>query len=273
MVNGFSIVTYQRPLKASDRFDLPIHTNRSQAIVWAIGPLNDRTETSYHSKVLRQTRLINFGRQPTWNCPVPDSEKKDFERDMDSSEEQEKPTSEKFTQTANRRGSDTYYSENKAPQQEQQGLYEVVQKPVTQPKPKPRPIATPRPAAKEGAWQIPPIQCFEPEDGVFYAQMGPTGGKQGYPAITGHVGWGISIYINGLLIPEINVVRGKTYTFVVETGNDPDVPAKYHPFYITDDPIGGFEHKTDEERSVSVHTRRLFLFKLLFSVSMLNNGS
>lgn len=253
MVNGFSIVTYQRPLKASDRFDLQIHTNRSQAIVWAIGPLNDRTETSYHNKVLRQTRLINFGRQPTWNCPVPDSEKKDFEHDnVDTSDEEEKPTSEKFTQTANRRGSETYFSENKPGQQEQQGLYEVVQKPVAQtPKPKPRPIATPRPAAKEGAWQIPPIQCFEPEDGVFYAQMGPTGGKQGYPAITGHVGWGISIYINGLLIPEINVVRGKTYTFVVETGNDPDIPAKYHPFYITDDPIGGFEHKTDEERSVS----------------------
>lgn len=34
-------------------------------------------------------------------------------------------------------------------------------------------------------WEIPPIQCFEPDDGVFYAQMGPTGGKQGYPAITG----------------------------------------------------------------------------------------
>ncbi|XP_063703594.1 protein Skeletor, isoforms B/C [Culicoides brevitarsis] len=231
MVNGFSIVTYQRPLKASDRFDLPIHTNRSQAIVWAIGPLNDRTETSYHSKVLRTTRLINFGRQPTWNCPVPDSEKKDFERDMDSVEEEEDP---KPTRSLPQNH-----------QQEQQGLFEVKQ-PA---KPKPRPVATPRPAAKEGAWQIPPIQCYEPEDGVFYAQMGPTGGKQGYPAITGHVGWGISIYINGLLIPEINVVRGKTYTFVVETGNDPDIPAKYHPFYITDDPVGGFEHKTDEERS------------------------
>lgn len=80
--------------------------------------------------------------------------------------------------------------------------------------------------------------------------MGPTGGKQGYPAITGHVGWGISWYINGLLIPEINVVRGKTYTFVVEGGNNPDVPAKYHPFYITDDPIGGFEYKTEEEKNV-----------------------
>lgn len=122
-------------------------------------------------------------------------------------------------------------------------------------------------------WEIPPIQCNEPDDGVFYAQLGPTGGKQGYSAITGmcfltarksivhkiydlfsvdlgHVGWGISWYINGLLIPEINVVRGKTYTFVVEGGHDPDVAAKYHPFYITDDSVGGYEYKSEEEKAV-----------------------
>lgn len=108
--------------------------------------------------------------------------------------------------------------------------------------------------------------------------MGPTGGKHGYSAITGnlknsryeifmfnvslcinlslfifkgHVGWGISWYINGLLIPEINVIRGKTYTFVTEGGFDPNIPARYHPFYITDDPVGGYEHKTPEERAVS----------------------
>lgn len=34
-------------------------------------------------------------------------------------------------------------------------------------------------------WEIPAIQCHEPDDGVFYAQLGPTGGKQGYSAITG----------------------------------------------------------------------------------------
>lgn len=39
--------------------------------------------------------------------------------------------------------------------------------------------------ARTEAWEIPAIQCNEPPDGVFYAQMGPTGGKQGYPAITG----------------------------------------------------------------------------------------
>lgn len=66
----------------------------------------------------------------------------------------------------------------------------------------------------------------------------------------GHVGWGISWYINGLLIPEINVVRGQTYTFVVEGGLDAEIPAKYHPFYITDDPVGGYGYKTAEEREV-----------------------
>lgn len=71
-------------------------------------------------------------------------------------------------------------------------------------------------------------------------------------SFAGHVGWGISYYINGLLIPEIYVVRGKSYTFVVEGGLDPEIPAKYHPFYITDDPVGGYQHKTPEERRVRI---------------------
>lgn len=40
-------------------------------------------------------------------------------------------------------------------------------------------------APRNKHWEIPPIECNEPDDGVFYAQLGPTGGKQGYPAITG----------------------------------------------------------------------------------------
>jgi len=83
---------------------------------------------------------------------------------------------------------------------------------------------------------------------VFFAQIGPTGGDNGYSAITNHVGWGISWYINGLLIPEIYVVRGKTYTFVVEGGDDKKFAAGYHPFYITDDPEGGYEFKNAQER-------------------------
>lgn len=69
--------------------------------------------------------------------------------------------------------------------------------------------------------------------------------------MTGNLGWGVSWFINGLLIPEVTVVRGETYTFVVEGGQDPDRPSRYHPFYITDDPEGGYEFKTPDERSVS----------------------
>lgn len=74
MVNGYSIVTYQRPLKASDELDHPILTNRSQAIIWAIGPLNERQEVSFHSRYLKTDRFIEFGRPPAWNCPMPDQE-------------------------------------------------------------------------------------------------------------------------------------------------------------------------------------------------------
>jgi len=49
MVNGYSIVTYQRPLKAQDELDLDILINGTQPIIWAIGPLNSRNEVSYHS--------------------------------------------------------------------------------------------------------------------------------------------------------------------------------------------------------------------------------
>ncbi|XP_012242502.2 protein Skeletor, isoforms B/C isoform X1 [Bombus impatiens] len=212
LVDGYSIVTYQRPLKTNDELDHQILTNGSQAIIWAIGPLNERQEVSFHSDYLKTDRFIDFGRPPVWNCPVPDHEH-----------------SQVFADSTDARDSDN------------QQLVVTTRRPQR--------VATPAPAAKDDAWEIPAIQCYEPEDGVLYAQMGPTGGKHGYPAITGHVGWGISWYINGLLIPEINVVRGKKYTFVVEGGENADTPARYHPFYITDDPVGGYQHKTPEEKA------------------------
>ncbi|XP_034178877.1 LOW QUALITY PROTEIN: DM13 and DOMON_DOH domain-containing protein skeletor [Osmia lignaria lignaria] len=211
LVDGYSIVTYQRALKTNDELDHQILTNGSQAIIWAIGPLNERLEVSFHTDYLKSDRFIDFGRPPVWNCPIPE-----------------------HSQTL-------VDNEDKASGNQPVAI-------VTTRRPQRAP-ATPAPASKNDAWEIPPIQCYEPDDGVFYAQMGPTGGKHGYPAITGHVGWGISWYINGLLIPVINVVRGTKYTFVVEGGEDPDTPARYHPFYITDDPVGGYQHKTPEEKA------------------------
>lgn len=246
IVNDYSIVTYQRPLKAADAYDLSIYTNQTQAIVWAIGPLNQRFEVSYHSQFLKKNKVIDFGRQPFWNCPIPDSETKPLISEAAGTEDKKRvvvppplqQAAKPVPQQNNKKPPITSAPTRRVTQQQQQTT---------------RAMATPKPVSvsqKRDAWEIPPIQCNEPEDGVFYAQMGPTGGKRGYPAITGHVGWGISWYINGLLIPEVNVVRGKTYTFVVEGGNNVDQPANYHPFYITDDPVGGFEYKNDDEREV-----------------------
>ncbi|XP_042220743.1 uncharacterized protein LOC121865425 isoform X2 [Homarus americanus] len=196
LINDFTMLTFQRPLRSVDFSDAPILTNGSQAVIWAVGPVNSQGDTSYHTLRLRGDMFVDFGRTPQWNCPLPE--------DQNSQ-----------SKTSTSRG-------------------------PTNPAPA-RPAANP--------WFIPPIPCYEPEDGVLYAQIGPTGGDNGYNAITGHVGWGISWYINGLLIPEINVVRGKTYTFVVEGGFDPERPSRYHPFYITDDPEGGYEFKTPAEQS------------------------
>ncbi|KAJ8942165.1 hypothetical protein NQ318_002555 [Aromia moschata] len=271
MVNGYSIVTYQRPLRASDRYDLPIHTNQSQAIIWAIGPLNQRNEVSFHTSYLKKDVLIDFGRPARWNCPMPEGDMPSMisvqtparinvpKETVTAEEAAPPPTASTRRNPARRRG-----GSRRPPQQQQEvkeysegaergssGNQHQHRRGATQKESGTalQAVASAAPSVhKRDAWVIPPIECDEPEDGVFYAQMGPTGGKKGYPAITGHVGWGISWYINGLLIPEINVVRGKTYTFVVEGGVDPEFSAKYHPFYITDDPVGGYEYKTPEER-------------------------
>jgi len=193
VINEFTMLTYRRPLARDDQYDTSISTNQSQAVIWAMGPINSKGEVSYHQKRINQKLLLDFGRIPKWNCPIAGQPKRGGNKPSRTQEPKKAPKSEK-------------------------------------------------------PWFVPAIQCHEPADGVFFAQIGPTGGNQGYASITGHVGWGIGWYINGLLIPEIYVVRGKTYTFVIEGGNDPDSPAAYHPFYITDDKEGGYQYKTTSQR-------------------------
>ena len=197
-INGFSMLTFQRPLNASDRHDAAITPDRQQAVIWAVGPVSAAGDVGYHRRRIRGNLKLKFGRAPAWNCPVTPADA------VDSAS----AASTAVQTTAERPPSPT-------------------------------------------AWHVPPIPCHEPDDRVYYVQIGPTGGPRGYSAITGRVGWGVAWYVNGLLVPEINVVRGRTYTFVVEGGGDPDRPAKFHPFYITDDPEGGYQFKTPQERAVS----------------------
>lgn len=171
-MNGYSIVTYQRPLRATDEFDLPIIANTSQAIAWAIGPLNQRLEVSYHTLYSKSTKLIQFGREPKWNCPLSENDMKMIEEDDDGEELYDTPIQNvNRIQTSSIRN--THHSN-----------YAEVENDRRQQTAVPTPARAPS-IQRNKYWEIPPIQCYEPEDGVFYAQMGPTGGKQGYPAITG----------------------------------------------------------------------------------------
>ncbi|XP_055697831.1 protein Skeletor, isoforms B/C isoform X2 [Phlebotomus papatasi] len=81
------------------------------------------------------------------------------------------------------------------------------------------------------------------------ARIGPTGGKRGYTPITKNPSWGIAWYLNDMLIPELTVERGKTYTFIIEGGDEPAQPARYHPLYICNSPEGGYGQLTAAEQN------------------------
>ncbi|XP_033098906.1 protein Skeletor, isoforms B/C-like [Anneissia japonica] len=86
-----------------------------------------------------------------------------------------------------------------------------------------------------------------PNTTQFVLKIGQSGGDRGYTAITGKPGWGISWYVNGLLIPELTVRRGISYTFRVFGGSNPARSADYHPFYITNDDAGGLASLLEDE--------------------------
>lgn len=169
-----------------EQYDQHIYSDGPQAVMWAIGPLNERQETSYHRLHTIGDMFIDFARTPKWNCPLPD----DTVRPMSSSV------------VDNQTNSPTARPQLRQPPTEPAR---------TQPQPQPKPQLKPQPKPSEpqpnsNAWKIPPIIC--PSDTTLRAQIGPTGGSKGYSSITGKVGWGIAWYINGLLIPEITLQRG-----------------------------------------------------------------
>ena len=88
-------------------------------------------------------------------------------------------------------------------------------------------------------WRIPPI--FDPTKRSFSARLGPAGGRRGYSGQTGLPSGSLVWYIEGFMTPEIYLRRGLTYTFKVEGGNTPQSSEYYHPFIITDEPVGGYE--------------------------------
>ena len=68
--------------------------------------------------------------------------------------------------------------------------------------------------------------------------------------VLGLPSWGIAWYINGILVPELHLKRGESYTFRVAGGSNPSEGAKYHPLYFTDSDKGGFS-QVSIDKSVS----------------------
>jgi len=96
-------------------------------------------------------------------------------------------------------------------------------------------------------WFINPI--FNPSKRLFSARLGPAGGKKGYSGQTGLPSGSLVWYVEGFLAPEIYLRRGLTYTFKIEGGNDPRSAEFYHPFIITDEPVGGYYRMNEKQRS------------------------
>lgn len=104
-------------------------------VIWAIGPLNQRFEVSYHSQFLKKDKFIDFGRQPFWNCPIPENEGKPLLADVENGNQ--RPQTQKLNQ---------------------QNINRVDSVKPREP-PTQRPVPTPKPVANRDAWEIPPIQC------------------------------------------------------------------------------------------------------------------
>lgn len=67
------MVTFKRPqLGVDEKLDQHIYSDGQQSVMWAIGPLNNRMEVSYHRLRTTGDMFVDFARTPKWNCPSPD---------------------------------------------------------------------------------------------------------------------------------------------------------------------------------------------------------
>jgi len=95
-------------------------------------------------------------------------------------------------------------------------------------------------------WFVPPI--FDPNRRIFSARLGPGGGRRGFSGKTGLPASNLVWYIEGLMVPDIYLKRGYSYSFKVQGGSNPNSAEFYHPFIITDEHVGGYDRLTEEQR-------------------------
>lgn len=197
--NGVTTVVFQRPLDSQESLDKPIPTVGRTNVIAAIGLLNSRKEANYHS-----ARTAPQGNGPNRTHRFRPS----------------------YTDSLNAEDHRIDFTSRGVDQCPVLLAPEDKTKPTSVP---PAPTTTESTVKK---WKQQVVSGKK----VFTARIGPTGGEKGYTAITGRFNfliqemliftfqypgqpsWGIAWYINDLLIPEIYVERGETYTFLVEGG-------------------------------------------------------
>ncbi|GFY48301.1 cytochrome b561, DM13 and DOMON domain-containing protein At5g54830 [Trichonephila inaurata madagascariensis] len=69
--NKTTIITFKRHLKAEDKLhDQNIYTDGPQAVLWAVGSLENGNLAGSPRLRTRGNLLLDFGRDPNWNCPL-----------------------------------------------------------------------------------------------------------------------------------------------------------------------------------------------------------
>jgi len=144
-------------------------------VIWAWNILIHMLIPKCHSIISSSDDFsIDFGRIPKWNCPEP-------EQEPEISATGNPPKT--FTGTTNVQIRTTTPAATVATSSS-----------YTEDLSSGSPNGHPQPAISDqgtsylipSAWKVPPIPCYEPEDRIFYAQLGPSGRKEVFKAITGN---------------------------------------------------------------------------------------
>ena len=254
---NYTMLTMRRPLKSSGRdFDVDVRLDEDQFLFWSVG-YKSAAMRKAHKPLKNQSPIqVNFGRKPIWNC------KDRTDSKSSTAETESTPAAASDLDMPRRRIASVL---TPAQEEQPQRVFRRPQRPVRN-KPPPNtwndwlsPPTRPEinrgfvPAAaqkntsslRSTDWTVPSIGCGSSATKPLYIQLGPATPRQGNQGIGAPEG--TALYVNGLLTPELTLVRGQEYTFVIETGLGTDARQVFHPFYITDDSIGGRQTKTEAE--------------------------
>lgn len=235
--NGLTKITFRRNLQnTGDEGDKVIKTTGLSYIIWAVGKLNKFKEPRYHHMYSKGDFKIEFGRKITKNCfqfTMPSHDPSLNANDATFSRQQVAALSMPSNENRSPLGFLSQFSRSSA-SNNQNSL-----KPVD-----PSMI----PFHNTVSWSQPVM--LNKSQTIFYARLGHPGVQKGYMQMTGEGSPGLVWYINGLMAPILHVQRGKTYTFRIEGGDSFDKSYRfYHPFYITDEPYGGYLLQNTSQRN------------------------